>query len=226
MAYIFLLLILIGLSLLWFVLKMPPKKGAAILVNSGPIILIAVGGLLTLFKRGILGVPMILFGISWLRRSRSMRMPGFSGGRKSTVRSIYLEMELDHDTGEMDGQVLTGRMTGAKLSAMDEAEILSLYREIYDDADSVALLEAYLDRYHPDWRDNTHADSSSNSGAASSFDSMSREEAYQILGLQPGASEEEIHQAWRRLVKAVHPDSGGSAFLTAKINAARDLLLS
>ena len=60
---------------------------------------------------------------------------------------------------------------------------------------------------------------------ASGFDSMTKKEAYQILGLEPGASPEEIHQAWRRLVKAVHPDSGGSAFLTAKINAARDLLM-
>jgi curved DNA-binding protein CbpA len=54
---------------------------------------------------------------------------------------------------------------------------------------------------------------------------MTRQEAYQILGLEPGASQEEIHQAWRRLIKAVHPDHGGSAFLTTKINAAKDVLL-
>ena len=57
------------------------------------------------------------------------------------------------------------------------------------------------------------------------FDNMTRQEAYQILGLEPNVSQEEIHQAWRRLIKGVHPDSGGSAFLAAKINTARDILL-
>ena len=61
-------------------------------------------------------------------------------------------MELDHDTGEMDGSVLTGSMEGARLSSLSEAEILSLYQEISADADSAALLESFLDRYHPDWQ--------------------------------------------------------------------------
>ncbi len=205
---------------------MPPKQIAALLVNSVPIVLMAVGGLLTLLRRGVIGIPLILLGLSLWRRSRSMRPPSSSDGRKSTVRSAYLEMELDHDTGEMDGRVLAGRMEGAKLSSLNETEILSLYREISNDTDSIALLESFLDRYHPDWRESHEHNSSNESGGTSGFESMSKEEAYQILGLEPGASEEEIHQAWRRLVKAVHPDSGGSAFLTAKINAARDLLLS
>jgi hypothetical protein len=148
-----------------------------------------------------------------------------SGGRKSTVRSATLEMELDHDTGEMDGRVLTGHMEGARLSSLSEMEILSLYQEICVDADSAALLESFLDRYHPDWRERYEHNSFGEQGGAHGFDSMTRKEAYQILGLEPGASREEIHRAWRRLVRAVHPDSGGSAFLTAKINAARDLLL-
>ena len=178
-----------------------------------------------MFQRGVLGVPLMLIGLSWWRRGRAMRPPTSAQGRKTTVRSVYLEMELDHDTGEMDGRVISGRMEGVRLSSLDEAELLSLYQEISGDDDSVALLESFLDRYHPDWRDHQQYNSDQTSGGTSSFDSMTREEAYQILGLNPGASAEEIHQAWRRLVKAVHPDSGGSAFLTTKINAARDLLL-
>ena len=204
---------------------MSARQISSLLTQSVPIVIIAVGGLLTLLQRGVIGVPMVLVGLSLWRRSRSMRPPSSSPGRKSTVRSAYLEMELDHDTGEMAGRVLSGRRKGATLSSLSISELLSFYCEIGDDSDSVALLESFLDRYHPDWRDEQQHESTDNSGNSSGFAAMTREEAYQILGLEPGASQEDIHQAWRRLVKAVHPDSGGSAFLTAKINAARDLLM-
>lgn len=210
---------------LWLILNMPAQKSAVFLTNTGPIIVMALGALLTFFRRGVIGVPLIFLGLSWWRRMRSMRPIPSSSGRKSTVCSASLEMELDHDTGEIDGRVLTGNMKGARLSSLSKEEVLSLYREIHVDADSATLLESFLNRYHPDWQEHYDHDSFSEQSGASGFDSMTPKEAYQILGLEPGASREEIHQAWRRLVKAVHPDSGGSAFLTAKINAARDLLL-
>jgi hypothetical protein len=226
MAYLIIFLMFIAFCGFWMMLNMPPQKIASLLVHSGPIVIIGLGVVLTLLRRGVIGLPLIFLGLSLWRRSRSMRPPTYSDGHTSKVRSVYLEMELDHDTGEMDGRVLRGRLEGVKLSSLDETEILSLYHDISDDADSVALLESFLDRYYSDWRENYEHGSSTGTGGASGFESMSRDEAYQILGLEPGASQEEIHQAWRRLVKAVHPDSGGSAFLTAKINAARDLLLS
>ena len=133
-------------------------------------------------------------------------------------------MELDHDTGDMDGTILTGSMEGVQLSSLSETQIVTLYQEFGDDAESAALLESFLDRYHPHWREHHDYSSAKEHGNTAGFASMTRNEAYQILGLEPGASPEDIHKAWRRLVRAVHPDSGGSAFLTAKINAARDLL--
>lgn len=54
---------------------------------------------------------------------------------------------------------------------------------------------------------------------------MTREEAYQVLGLAPGAGEAEIRAAWVRLMRAAHPDNGGSDWLAARVNAARDALL-
>ncbi len=135
-------------------------------------------------------------------------------------------MELDHDTGEMDGRVLKGEMEGAQLSSLDEEQLLLLYQEICSDPDSGALLESFLDRYYPNWRERADGDSFSERGSATGFEEMTKEQAYQILGLEPGASKQEIHQAWRRLIKGVHPDGGGSAFLTAKINAARDVLMN
>lgn len=225
MSYLFISLFVIVFLLFWAILSMPPKMGAKLLMNSGPIACIVIGALLTLFRRGVIGFPLILIGLSWLRRNRPLQTSSYTGGQKSTVQSTYLEMELDHDMGEMDGRVLAGTFEGYRLSSLNETDLLSLYREISDDADSVALLEAYLDRSYPHWRENHEQTSYREPGDAPNFNTMSREEAYQVLGLEPGASDEEIHRAWRRLVKAVHPDSGGSAFLTAKINAAKDLLL-
>jgi len=223
-AFVF---ISIGLlvMLLYVILTQPASKGAALLVNGGPVLLIAAGILLTLLRRGALGIPLILIGITWWRRTRAPRSVRPPGGSKSTVHSSNLEMELDHDTGELDGRVLTGRFQGFRLSALNEDELLSFLQEIKSDPDSLALLESYLERYHPGWQD--RAKNFTSGGTGSSDPShMSKQEAYQVLGVSPGASREEILEAWRRLIKKVHPDSGGSAFLTAKINAAKKVLLS
>jgi len=84
---------------------------------------------------------------------------------------------------------------------------MSLYFDFRSDPETISLLESFLDRYYPDWRDHVDSDDSGNRKDPSGFDNMTRQEAYQILGLEPNASQEEIHQAWRRLMKGVHPDS-------------------
>jgi len=218
----FLLFAVIGL---YWLMTLPARQRVAVVSTTGPVLVIITGSLLTLFRRGVIGIPLIFIGFSWWRRNRSKRPVSASGGQKSTVRSVNLEMELDHDTGEMDGTILTGRLQGARLSSLSGEQLLSLHVDFRPDPDSIALLESFLDRYHPDWRDRVDADDFRNKQDPSGFDHMTRQEAYQILGLEPNASQDEIHQAWRRLMKGVHPDSGGSAFLAAKINAARDILL-
>jgi hypothetical protein len=225
MGLYIILLLFMGIGLSWLILTSPAHKSAAFLTTAGPLILMAVGGLLTLSRRGVIGMPLVFIGLSWWRRNRSRRPATDSGGRKSTVRSVNLEMELDHDTGEIDGKVLTGRFKGARLSSLNEEELLSLYQEICSDADSAALLVSFLDRYHPNWRESVDPDSFRKQDSGSGFEDMSKQEAYQVLGVEPGASQQEILQAWRRLIKGVHPDHGGSAFLTAKINTAKDVLL-
>ena len=146
-------------------------------------------------------------------------------GRRSTVRSAALEMELDHDTGTLSGRVLAGRYEGHDLARLSVDDLVSLWREIGSDPESRSLLEAYLDRRAPVWRQHAQEDPAARQSGTARPGAMTDEEAHQILGLRPGASEAEIREAHRRLVKAVHPDMGGSTFLTAKINEAKDRLV-
>jgi hypothetical protein len=144
-----------------------------------------------------------------------------STGQASHVLTAYLEMELDHDTGRMNGRVLAGSYQGAALDALDRVTLMKLLREIDDD--SRDLLAAYLDRREPGWRE--YAQRDAGAGARAAGGNMSEEEAYQILGLQPGATVEEISRAHRSLIKKLHPDQGGTTYLAARINEAKDALL-
>jgi hypothetical protein len=146
-----------------------------------------------------------------------------STGQVSRVRSAFIEMELDHDTGSMAGRFVAGRYQGVTLDALDQAALTAMLREI--DEESRALLAAYLDRRHPRWRE--HADGGAAAGEvhAARSGKMTEEEAYQILGIAPGAAAEEIGRAHRMLMKKLHPDQGGSTYLAARVNEAKDVLL-
>jgi hypothetical protein len=133
-------------------------------------------------------------------------------------------MELDHDTGMMRGRVVAGSYQGASLDALDRAALIKLLSEVDDD--SRDLLAAYLDRMAPGWREQAQHDAASGSGPHSAGGGkMTEEEAYQILGLKRGASNEEISRAHRSLIKKLHPDQGGTTYLAARINEAKDVLL-
>lgn len=153
-----------------------------------------------------------------------------SPGRKSRVETPWLAMELDHDTGHSDGEVRQGAFSGFRLSDMSEHDLLGLLESCRaSDAQSASLLEAYLDRVHPDWRESAAAAGPSGAGQSSAAPpgrtGLTREDAYAILGLAPGASDDEVREAHRQLMKKLHPDQGGSNFLASQINAAKDLLL-
>lgn len=148
-----------------------------------------------------------------------------AGGQTTTVRTEWLEMELDHDTGAMRGRVLKGAQSGKSLESLSPDSLVALYREASAvDPESGRLLEAYLDRrLGADWRGKTSGERSRSRARTDS--GMSRAEAYRVLGLEPGASEEEIRAAHKKLMLQIHPDRGGTSYLAAKINEAKDVLL-
>ena len=145
-----------------------------------------------------------------------------SAGQASQVRSNFLVVELDHDTGTMTGEIIAGRLAGTKLDTLELSTLVGLLGEF--DVESRDLLAAYLDRRHPRWREDAQGDAAAGSGPARSG-KMTKEEAYQILGLEPGASAEDISRAHRGLMKKLHPDQGGSTYLAARVNEAKDVLL-
>ena len=133
-------------------------------------------------------------------------------------------MELDHDSGAMRGRILAGRHEGAALDALDVATVAGFLPEV--DEESRALLMAYLDRREPRWREDSQTGAATGGGRRVwSGGKMTEEEAYQILGVQPGASAADIGRAHRALMKKLHPDQGGSTYLAARVNEAKDVLL-
>jgi hypothetical protein len=141
----------------------------------------------------------------------------------SRVETALLVMELDRASGRVDGRVRRGRFAGRTLGALDLDELLDLLEEAReDDPPSVALLEAYLDRRDPSWR---RRDRGGEGAAGVDPTAMDERTALAILGLEPGASEEEIRAAHRRLMAKLHPDHGGSTFLAAQLNRAKEVLL-
>ena len=176
--------------------------------------------------RGAVGyaLPLSVFGLYMLFNApASGRFGGTRGaGNTSQVTTDHLEMEPDLDTGDMRGRVLKGVFEARQVERMAPAELAILWRDCeFADPASARLIEAYLERVHPSWReDMARAESEPGVGGR-----MSRDEAFDILGLQPGASEDAIRNAHRELMKRLHPDRGGSSYLAAKINQAKDVLL-
>ena len=218
-------LLLVGLTLF---VSVRPSTMARWITRIIPIVLMVSGVALIFLKQSGLGTMLVFGGVALLRRFRGVgpiKSSGSSQNTRSIVRSAALEMELDHETGAMNGVVLAGNFHGRELDAMDRKELLQLRIEVSDDGESLALLDAYLDRRLAGWREDAHADADAGQGSATGSGSMGKQEAYEVLGLAAGASIEEIRKAHRRLIKTAHPDSGGSTFLAAKINEAKDILL-
>lgn len=178
------------------------------------------------------GFPFVWFptGGSY-RGPRRPRSRGPQAGQTSRVATTWIEVELNHDTGEMQGLVLQGKYASRTLASLSSTDLLAFYGVAGTaDSETARLLEAYLDRrLGPEWRLKQQEQKASDRQQETSHrrpdSSMSREEAYRVLGLQPGANEVEIRAAHKKLMMQNHPDRGGSDYLASKINEAKDVLL-
>lgn len=219
--------LLLALWLVGAFSRMDPKVLVRVAKGGGGILLLAGAALLAVRGQLGLALPLGVMGLGllgWLpfgaagfgARTRKSR------GQVSRVRSAFLDMELEHDSGAMRGRILAGRHEGVTLDALDLPTLAGLLGDI--DEESRALLAAYLDRRDPGWREHAQGDAAAGQGVPPSGP-MTEQEAYQILGLEPGAGGEEIGRAHRGLMKKLHPDQGGSTYLAARVNQAKDVLL-
>lgn len=229
----------------WFINADPKTlvkslKWLSIVLGVGVIISLAVTGRLAW---AVMALPALLpwfmraraFGRAarnFQRMSQTMRGGGATG-QTSEVRTRYLRMILDHDSGTMGGEIIDGPYSGRQLEDLSLRELVDLLNTCYmEDQQSAQVLESYLDRAHPDWRERVQAAGAGegtqqghSGGGRPGQQRMSRDEAYQVLGLESGADDEAIKAAYHRLIATAHPDRGGSTYLAAKINEAREVLL-
>lgn len=228
----------------WFVTADPKSLAKALKWVAGAVVVAIIVSLAATGRLGwaIMALPALL---PWLARARAVHraaknfsrmsagmMGGGGSGRTSEVRTRFLKMVLDHDSGTMNGEVIDGIHAGRRLDDLSLAQLLDLLNSCHlQEAQSAQLLETYLDRVHPDWRERVQAagaGASTGGGAGGGGPvpgGMSREEAYQVLGLEAGAGDDDIKAAHHRLIANLHPDRGGSTYLAAKINQAKDVLL-
>jgi len=223
------LLAILGFGIFWF-LRANPSAVARIL---RPVVVlvggIGVGGLLIFGVRflpsflpelfGLLGVLGTALIARYVRQRPSGGFSAPGAGQRTEVHTAFVEAWIDHATGDVGGRVAKGRFAGRGLDTLADGDLLELHAECAGDADSLRVLESYLDRrLGADWR-------KAQAPPRGPRTDMTRDEALAILGLASAATEEEIRAAHRRLILRVHPDAGGSADLAARINRAKDVLL-
>ncbi len=218
-----------------FLSNVDPRKLAGILRKGGGGVLLAVAGFLAIRGALPIAIPIAAFAVALLSGGSASGLGGIFGGssqkspgQTSRVATERLEMELDHDSGHMDGKCLTGRFAGRALSSLSDREAIELYLEFEADRlKEAALMEAYLDWRISGWRgrQDEFGARADRDRARSKGGRMSREEARAVLEVGPDASDEDIRQAHRRLMMKMHPDQGGSTYLAARINEAKEVLL-
>ncbi|MFV0276804.1 MAG: hypothetical protein ACK5HY_06425, partial [Parahaliea sp.] len=217
----------------------PPHKRRAAYTRMGVIVAVAVVILLTLtghmhwvgaaltgllvMARQLLPTLVRLFPALAHLRARNAQ----AGPQQSTVETAILRMHLDHSNGNLSGEVLKGPFREWYLDEMDRPQLDQLLHYCRrEDADSAQLLQGYLEQRFPGGTGDTTAGTGGDqAGDTGQGGAMNRKEALAILGLADSATEEEIVAAHRSLIQKLHPDRGGSDYLAARINEAKDFLL-
>jgi len=237
MLYLILgLVFLVGLlfAMHGFASANPGKLARQLKLAAGVVALVAAT---VLIIRGMVGHALPLAMLGWWLLAGQGRAPWHGGqgspqsnGQTSRVLTDTLEMELDHDSGAMRGRVLKGTFAGREIETLAPFELAELWHDCrFADPQSAQIVEAYLDRIHPGWREDASREGAAHEEPPRTepgSGSMTIAEAQGVLGVEGNASEDEIRRAHRELMLKVHPDHGGSTYLAAKINEAKVVLLA
>ena len=212
--------------------RVPAAQIARSARYGGVAVLVGLAALLILTGRFHLVSQVMALAGHALRHRRAQARPkdfddvehqGRGGGPRIATR--YLDMALDEGTGAIEGRFTAGPLAGRSLDGLSQAELVAARAGIADDAESLRLLDAYLDRTFAGWREHHDEGSGARRPGPADPGGMGEDEAYQILGLEPGADAAAIRAAHRRLMGTIHPDKGGSTYLAAKVNLATEVLL-
>ena len=218
---------------------MPPHRRRAEFIKLGLGVVLALAIFLTVTGRmhwvgaaltGLLvalrqSIPLLIRYFPMLAGLISNRSAA-GNGQTSTVETALLRMLLDHDTGNLEGEVLQGDYAGWRLQDMDRSQLEELFAYCQgQDSDSAQLLAGYLQQRFPGEQDFSSFGNSSGQSTARDSSGMNRAEALAVLGLDDSATEQDIIDAHRSLIQKLHPDRGGNDYLAAKINQAKDFLL-
>ena len=149
-----------------------------------------------------------------------MSRSGYGKSGNARFQTAWLRLEINPVLGTLDGEVLQGTFKQRRLSSMSLEELRQLHETLLtEDRKSALLIQNYLalrSRTRQTRRDDA---------SAYANEPMTHEEALNVLGLQAGAPHADIIRAYKRLMQKIHPDRGGSSYLAAKINQAKDTLL-
>lgn len=238
------LLLLLAIAAVLYILyrravSMPPHRRRAEYIKLGLAVAVAVVVVLTVTGkmhwlgiaatgllvalRALLPTLVRLFPMLASRLGGAAAAQGAGGGQTSTVETALLRMQLAHDTGDLQGEVLEGEFKGWRLADMNRQQLETLMAYCRGrDEDSARLLDSYLQQRFPG--EGPFDNQRERTGPADN-QGLTREEALKVLGLEAGASREDIIAAHRKLMQKLHPDRGGNDYLAAKVNEAKDFLL-
>lgn len=185
------------------------------------------------------------FGLRWGMPLAKMWLA--KSGGNATFRSEYLIMSVSVANGQMTGKVIKGEFAEQSLGNIKEDDIQKLHRYFNEhDKKSYYLLTAYIrsrgfantftgkDQDHFDsaqhdqqrnHQDNHHQYHGGHSNTPSHCGGVPLSEAMEIFGFKEPPTKKEIIAAHRRLMSKLHPDKGGSDYLAARVNQAREILL-
>jgi hypothetical protein len=226
---ILILALLIGVWYWWSYLKKLPKdKSRPFLWKTGFWLVLGIASYLVLTgKMHWLGaglaalVPLLRSVILWgFRAAPLMRLLGRFKSTPSQFRTQSLVVTINFASGQLTGEIISGDLAGKQLSELSSDEIKTLSKQLKEnDKESYILLQAYL------IRSGSTDEQFANNFKADNYTEISKAEAYEVLGISADSSQEEVIKAHKRLMQRLHPDRGGSDYLAAKINAAKDLLI-